>query len=534
MRCVSYRSLGVWIGLLVMASAPVASQADKPGDVGELTRQLHVLLARIDANLVADSEADARAYLDARVAARVGPVLPDIERFTRKLPDGGMQVSQYWGRAPMQAYLYFDAYDVLGDPNYLRVALDLADYYLRIQEPEGFWHFAHLVSSSGQAKRLDHKDAPGKAVCRIQDAHQSGCFYLMLHAWRVTGERKYYDSARRCADYLRSIENANGSWPDYWIPGTALEGRTGYAPGKAGVLIGCSYNDHATNDPLQMMIVMYHLTKDANYVARVPRIGQWIFDTQLGQGKVRGWCQQYGLDNKPLAGRNFEGAVIELRTFSRFIVPLCTWFYVISGQERYLTLMQETADWVKSVEKPGPDGGWAYQYLCDGTPVFTVGYQTYRLDQPTTWPSSFPAKYGGIQKYSRDSGGTGGAEQIVARFRKLGLEAARASFTGPVSLTQEEYLRERLSAAKWATDSKHLQEVRNRPLRALKPQWEFDREDNAGRKGEVQWEYMMKVAIARGRFTPEQLAPGAPPHFAGQRLHSYKVPNWLDIPWSRK
>ena len=122
----------------------------------------------------------------------------------------------------MQAYPFFDAYDLPGDKQYLRVALDLADYYLRVQEPEGFWH---------------------------------------------------YDLNPRQ---------------------------------KAGIISGGSYNDGAATGGLEMMLVMYHLTRDAKYVARVPRLGQWIFDTQLGQGRVRGWCQQYDLDNRPAAARHFE------------------------------------------------------------------------------------------------------------------------------------------------------------------------------------------------------------------------------------
>lgn len=70
------------------------------------------------------------------------------------------------------------------------VALALADYYLRIQEPEGFWHYAHVVKPDGTARRLEMSEAKGRAVCRIQDAHQTGCFRLMLYAWRVTGEQK--------------------------------------------------------------------------------------------------------------------------------------------------------------------------------------------------------------------------------------------------------------------------------------------------------------------------------------------------------
>ena len=268
-------------------------------------------LAIVDQQLVARCQAALRAELDGLTASRVGPIVLTEERFTRKLPDGSVQVSQYWGRAPMQAYPFFEAHDLLGDQKYLRVALDLADYYLRVQEPEGFWHFAHVVHPDGSARRLELAEARGRAVCRIQDTHQTGCFRLMLYAWRVTGDEKYLAAAKRCGDYLLSIQNENGSWPDWWIPGHRHSDPNPRP--KAGIISGGSYNDGATTGGLEMMLVMYQLTRDAKYVTRLPRLGQWIFDTQLGQGPVRGWCQQYDLDNRPTAARHFETPVIDPR-----------------------------------------------------------------------------------------------------------------------------------------------------------------------------------------------------------------------------
>jgi hypothetical protein len=49
----------------------------------------------------------------------------------------------------------------------------------------------------------------------------------------------------------------------------------------------------------------------------------------------------------------------------------------------------------------------------------------------------------------------------------------------------------------------------------------------------TQWQFLMSVRTAQGRFTSGQLAPGAPPHLADRRLHSFKGCNWLDIPWNR-
>ena len=511
--------------LTALLLAPLAAlhAAEPPTAVNEI-------LSQVDAKLIADVEADARAYLDARAATRVGPVLFDIERFTKVQEDGSVLVSNYWGRAPMLGYLFFDGFDLLGEEKYRRVALDLADHYLRIQELEGFWHYAHFVKPDGTTSRLEMAEAKGRAVCRIQDAHQSGILNLLLYAWRVTDEKKYFDAAKRCGDYLLSIQNENGSWPDYWIPGHQHSEPNPRQ--KAGAISGGSYNDGATSGGLGIMLTMYHLTGDTKYLARIPALGQWIFDTQLGEGKVRGWCQQYDLRNKPTAARHFESPVIDPRTFPRFIVPLCAWFVAMSGEERYITVLRETVDWVRSVEKPGPDGGWGYQYLPDGTAVFSLDYKVYRHDQPETWPKEFPEKHDGIQRYTRSNGGPGDAPYFIAAFDKGGMAAIRAMFGGSTKLTPDEYLRERLAAAKFVSDPKHLAMVRARPLREANPKFELDRSDNEKAPGRVEWEWLHKLRIAQGRFTPEQLATGGQPRFCGDRTHSVKIANWFEIPWS--
>jgi hypothetical protein len=239
-------STALAIGLLYGITPLAASETER-------------MLAKVDSRLVAQCETALRAELDPRIAARVGPILLTEERFTKKMADGSVQVSQYWGRAPMQAYAFFDAHDLLGDEKYLRVALDLADYYLRVQEPEGFWHFVHVVKPDGSARRLELAEAKGRAVCRIQDTHQTGCFRLMLYAWRVTGDEKYLTAAKRCGDYLLSVQNDNGSWPDWWIPGHKHSDPNPRQ--KAGIISGGSYNDGATSGGLETMLVMYHLTR---------------------------------------------------------------------------------------------------------------------------------------------------------------------------------------------------------------------------------------------------------------------------------
>ena len=90
----------------------------------------------------------------------------------------------------------------------------------------------------------------------------------------------------------------------------------------------------------------------------------------------------------------------------------------------------------------------------------------------------------------------------------------------------------RFDAARFVSDPKNLAAVRARPLRELNPQFDLDRGDNEMKTGRIEWEWLRKLRIAKGRYTPEQLATGGQPHFTGNRTQAVKVADWFDIPWS--
>jgi hypothetical protein len=73
----------VTIGLLAGITPLAADETDR-------------LLAKVDSRLVVQCEAALRAKLEPRIAARVRPILLTEERFTKKLADGSVQVTQYW------------------------------------------------------------------------------------------------------------------------------------------------------------------------------------------------------------------------------------------------------------------------------------------------------------------------------------------------------------------------------------------------------------------------------------------------------
>ncbi len=475
--------------------------------------ELNALAARIAPKLVGAVETKLRGKLDAAAAEQFHGVLPagDLTRgrpYVKALEDGSRRLIMKYGQQANQAAGFLIAYEVLGDKKYLEVALKTCEFLLRAQQPKGYWLHEYYVSPSGEVSAKPPGTAPREGYCRIQDGYQDENSFLMIYAWRLTGEQEYLDSAKRCADCLLEIQNENGSWPDYWD--FAIPKDTGPATGTEGVRLGCSYNDGATTRPATLMIAMYHITKDRKYLARLGGVGQWLFDTQLGRGKVRGWCQQYGLDNKPIQARNFEMPVIEPRTFNRFVFPLSLWFYLITGEERYGRLIQETYDWLKSVEHPE---GWAYSYLPDGSEVFSIGYKTYRYDQPATWPEGknpYP--------YSREKVQLGTVARIWEVYQKGGREALQKYFRGPAKYSPQEYLQARLAAAKEVAGFETLETLEK---------------NLTSRRATLQ--YLLNVRLAQGKITPDAAAPGGFGVLSLEPGMSWrnrvcKVEDWFDLP----
>lgn len=491
-----------------------------PGYLG--AAELDDWLAKINPEVSKHAEARVRNKLNGEAAKQFFGVLPagryghngtKDHYYVKVLPDGTWHLAMKYGIQANLAAEYLMAYEVLGDKNFLEVGLKNCDFLLRAQQPRGHWLRFYNVSTNGViTTTLPGREPPPEShdlEVRFQDGYQDQHIFVLLYAWRLTHEQKYFDAAKRCADCLLELENDNGTWPDYCDLGKAAT--NGPITGQLGVRVGCSYNDGATTRPLGVMLAMYHVTKDPKYLAKLRRIGPWIFATQLGQGKVRGWCQQYRLDNQPLEARGFEMPLIEPMTFTRFVFPLAVWFYQFTGEERYINVVRETYDWLKSVEHPE---GWAYEYLADGTEVFSTNYKTYRYDQPSTWPD-------GKNPYplSRTKVQLQGIPPILQLHQAGGREALRRHFSGPVSFTPEQYLAARIAAAQAAAK-----------LTAVP-------KDLPSRKAEhaLYFQHLVNVRLAQGAITAESAAPGGYGVLSAEPGWHWlnrvcKVADWFEVP----
>ena len=103
------------------------------------------------------------------------------------------------------AVVYFRAYEIFGDKNYLEAGLNRADLILKAQWSKGHWPWGTRL---------------GENFVRIQDGFNNEPFWIMLYAYKLSGNKKYYESAKRCADVLLSLQRKNGAGP---INGPSME-----------------------------------------------------------------------------------------------------------------------------------------------------------------------------------------------------------------------------------------------------------------------------------------------------------------------
>jgi len=541
----------------LLAGLALAWISAAPADAG-VKEDLDQAVKKIDKDLYEQSVADIRAWLDKRIEAsgefgvysfgwshlRIRGDVADLD-----LNRGGFADS---------AAQFLRAYEMLGGKKYLEAGLKTADFFLAVQEPAGHFPTGATVHRDGKIVAGGGKHA--EPIVRMEDGYQFRPFCLLLYAWQLTGEKKYLDGAKRCGELItqRVMHPRWGYCPD--IFDTRIEGDVTKQPdrhGDFGVQGGGSLSDYCTTDGFRMSVILYHLTKDKKYLARASGVGEWLIETQLGKGKVRGWGDNYNSKNQPVPSRNFEGVQIDPRNWNRFAGPLLVWFYAITGDQKYRTLFEESVDWMLSVKQPG---GWAFEYTPDGRPCATLDHKLFLYSEPEEWPG------GSKPGYIHDKVQMVDSVMIRDLLKSGGRDALRERFRGPGKYSDEQYLAARLAAAKrctdenfqvklqpldlgdmsWIADGKYVmgkyqERVRLRPAN---PDAELPAKDAAGRVdltrqswksphagynivpyGWAQWQYVWDANLAMGRIDADAAARG------GIGLESERFVDPWDMMW---
>ena len=430
---------------------------------------LDLLLQKIDNEIYAECEKDVRKSLDT-VIEKYGEygVYP---KKNRDWTSPSVKIDLEEGYLPVSASRFLRAYETFGDDAYLLAGLKTADFFYQIQNENGSFPGGAILERGGKAiATIGRKHKLPLGTARLEDAHQYPAFCLMLYAYKLTDEEKYLNSAKKWGKlFLEKIQYHDwGCSPDYWDGKTRPIGEA-YVRGEddrdRGIANGGSYSDHATYDGFMTTMAMYHLTKDPKYLKYSSKLGEWLFLTHMGEGATRGWADNYNRLNEPVPARHHEGINIEPRTANRFTLPMMMWFYVMTGEERYGTLFEETIDWLRSMEHPNgfrapkhpwfteanlTPVGWSSEYLPDGTEAYTTGYISYSYDQPSTWLQEMKdigLTNGGHPEYGTIKVELSGAEKMLDILKSEGLTGWQNLFKGNVNWSPEQFLKKRIEAA---------------------------------------------------------------------------------------
>jgi len=438
-------------------------------------KELKELLAKIDMKLVKKCETDVRAWLDAQAAASLKR--PGWEKDWKKNWSVYTKVSR-WPLA-FGAVAFFRAYEMWGDKKYLEAGLKRADPFVKAQYPQGPYRM--------------HNN-----VFRIQDLWQSLPWSIVMYAYKHSGDKKYLDSAKKCADCLLAVQRPDsGGWPDQWVfPG----GRAG----SSGVIHGTSHNDSATTSPFVMMVIMYHATGDKKYVANLHKLGPHLEKANLGVGDVVGWAEAYRDGGAPQRVRQYEIEICYSHSLSRSMGNLLTWLYLMDGNEKHMELMKKAyntfercrrkdlepknwAAWKVIIEAGkkanGPSQwyrpGWSHGLLPDGSNTGSIlGYRMYPIypvtpEQRKKWGHFIHGNTGGdLYQWAQKAkagqtppakfAGAGGGNNMSQVRRALlehkrgGYEGLLKYYTGPTKYTPDQYLQARVDAAKRALDKRNV------------------------------------------------------------------------------
>lgn len=264
---------------------------------------------------------------------------------------------------------------------------------------------------------------------------------VLLEGYRLSGDERYLDAARRAGDLLVATQLRSGGWASemplsgndltWWFrlanrwtaldddvtPGaarflaelwsTTRDPRYRAAAERALDLLVASQlegggfpltareprllreispsfedlpstNDAATSGPIEALLVGARLLGRDDLLAAARRAGDWLLRVQ-GPPRQAAWAQQYELDGRPAPGRRFEPAGYAAWE-SREMLDALLDLADATGDRRYCAAVPGAIDWfVRSAIAPGC---WARLYAPGSNEPLYVARDGQRVDSP--------------------------------------------------------------------------------------------------------------------------------------------------------
>ena len=203
---------------------------------------------------------------------------------------------------------------------------------LKGQCPNGVLQAHYFVFPDGRVEPMRNPDViemPG-------DEGPASAVVMLVWLSRLSGDDKYLKAAIRCAELYIKAQNPNGSWPQAYNLRTKRVEGLGY-----GVL-----NDGATHTPMDILLLMYHVTNDRKFLDPIVKAGDWVVRIQNKQGGIPGWAAQYDEHDRPCWARGFEPPAISA-VYTDWAMRTLIFMYRLTHDEKYLEPMRRLAKWLR-------------------------------------------------------------------------------------------------------------------------------------------------------------------------------------------
>jgi PelA/Pel-15E family pectate lyase len=294
----------------------------------------------------------------------VWSILPDKSRRW-----GEMEAfsSMIWIQPPgtgTMGHIFLDAYHATGDEYYYQAATKVADALIKVQQPEGGWHYFGDLAGPESIKKW--YDTIGKNAWRLEefqhywgnstfdDAGTSEAMQFLLRLYVEKKDARFKPALDKAINFVLESQYPIGGWPQRY----PLKHEYSHH-GKPDYTSFITFNDDVAGENIRFLIMVWQALGDERVLDAITRAMSVFIVTQQGQPQP-GWGLQYTLDLKPVGARTYEPTALTSHTTVSNIKQLME-FYKLTGETKYLSRIPEALDWLEAQKLPD-EGGKTNRY----------------------------------------------------------------------------------------------------------------------------------------------------------------------------